>query len=348
LKLGLYVCSQHPESDDPARRVAELVEQTRLAAELGFDSIWAGEHHVPAPFHYLPQLPLLARLAADADEMIVGTNLVLLPLWHPLHVAEQGAFLDVITGGRFVLGVGLGFRRVEFEALGVPFAERVGRMVEAIEVIDALWSNDEIDHRGRYFDLRGIGIRPRPLQRPRPPIWIGATVDRAVERAARLGDAWLMTSLPTMGDLAAQVEIYRRALDAAGRPFPVEFPRMLEVHVAADTETAHRRAAPGLTTKYAAYADWGQRELMPDGSGLDEPFDVLARDRFVLGDPTTVTDGLVRQHDELGITHIAMRVQWPGMTQDHALECIELLGREVLPRVRAATIDRVATAEGRV
>lgn len=339
MRLGLYLCSQHPETDDPGRRVAELVEQTRLAASLGFDSIWAGEHHVPAPFQYLPQLPLLARLAGDAGDMTVGTNLVLLPLWHPVHVAEQGAFLDVVTGGRFVLGVGLGFRRVEFDALGVPFGERVGRMVEAIEVIDALWTKDEIDHDGRHFSLHGVGIRPRPLQQPRPPIWVGATVDRAVERAAAIGDAWLMTSLPTMQDLAAQVTRYRHALDAAGRPFPGEFPRMLEVHVAADTETAMRRAAPGLTEKYAAYAAWGQRDLMPEGSNLDVPFDVLAEDRFVIGDPETVAAGLVRQHTDLGITHVAMRVQWPGMPQDHALECIELLGRDVLARVRRASSE---------
>jgi probable F420-dependent oxidoreductase len=334
MKFGLYLCSQHPEADDPRARFAELAAQVRTARDLGFDSIWAGEHHVPAPFHYFAQFPLLARLAADAGDMIVGTNLVLAPLHHPVHVAEQGATLDVITRGRFVLGVGLGFRRAEFDALGVPFAEKVSRMTEAIEVIDALWSKDEIQHEGRHFRLDGVGIRPRPLQRPRPPIWVGATVDAAVERAAAIGDAWLMTSLPTMTDLAGQVARYRAALERHGRPFPGEFPRMLEVHVTADAATARDRAAPHLLTKYAAYAEWGQRDLMPAGSGLDQPFAALARDRFVVGDPAEVVEGLARQHTELGITHVAMRVQWPGMPPDHALECIELLGREVLPALR--------------
>ncbi len=344
MKLGLYLCSQHPEADDPRRRFEELVEQTRLAAALGFDSLWAGEHHVTPPFHYLPQLPLLARLAADSGEMAVGTNLVLLPLWHPVHVAEQGALLDVMTDGRFVLGVGLGFRRAEFDALGVPFGEKVARMVESIEVIDALWSKDEVHHRGRFFHLDGVGIRPRPLQRPRPPIWVGATVDAAVERAARIGDAWLMTSLPTTPDLVRQVARYRAALDAAGRPYPGELPRMLEVHVAADGETARRRAAPHLLMKYSAYAEWGQRELMPEGSSLDEPFDELCRDRFVIGDAAEVVDGLVRQHEELGITHVAIRVQWPGMSQDDALDCIERLGRDVLGPVRRAVAPAPAGA----
>jgi alkanesulfonate monooxygenase SsuD/methylene tetrahydromethanopterin reductase-like flavin-dependent oxidoreductase (luciferase family) len=211
-------------------------------------------------------------------------------------------------------------------------------MTEALEVIDALWSKDEVHHHGRFFTLDGVGIRPRPIQRPRPPRWVGATVDAAVERAARIGDAWLMTSLPTMTDLRSQVECYRRALVAAGRPFPAEFPRMLEVHVARNG--ARARSAPHLMSKYAAYAEWGQRELMPAGSGLDEPFDELCRDRFVIGDPDEVVAGLVRQHVELGLTHVAMRVQWPGMPQHEALDCIDLLGREVLPRVRTELSGR--------
>jgi alkanesulfonate monooxygenase SsuD/methylene tetrahydromethanopterin reductase-like flavin-dependent oxidoreductase (luciferase family) len=144
-----------------------------------------------------------------------------------------------------------------------------------------------------------------------------------------------MTSLPTMADLRVQVACYRRALEEAGRPFPVELPRMLEVHVASDAARARERSAPHLMTKYEAYAEWGQRELMPAGSGLDEPFEDLCRDRFVIGDPDEVVAGLVRQHAELGVTHVAMRVQWPGMAQRDALDCIDLLGREVLGRVRS-------------
>lgn len=334
MRFGLYLCSQHPETDDPRRRLAELLEQVRLARDLGFDSVWAGEHHVSAPFQYFAQFPLLARAAADSGEMTVGTNLVLAPLHSPVDVAEQGAALDVMTDGRFVLGVGLGFRPEEFAAFGVAFDERVPRLVEAVQVIDGLWSCDELTFEGRHHRLDRVGIRPRPTQRPRPPIWVGATVDRAVERAATLGDAWLMTSLPTMADLGRQVERYREALARAGRAFPAEFPRMLEVHVAADADEARRRAAPYLLEKYRAYADWGQRELMPEGSSLDQPFEQLAADRFVVGALDDAVEGLVRQRRELGVTHVCMRVQWPGMAQDDALDAIELLGRDVMPRVR--------------
>lgn len=101
MHLGIYLNAQHPAGDDPARRFAEMVDQVRLIRALGFDSIWGGEHHATPGFHYFPLLPLLQRLATEAEGLSVGTNLILLPLHNPVEVAEIGAFLDVITGGRF-------------------------------------------------------------------------------------------------------------------------------------------------------------------------------------------------------------------------------------------------------
>ena len=99
MKLGIYLNSQHPAGDDPARRFAETLEQVRLVRSLGFDSIWAGEHHATPGFHFFPQLPLLCRLAAEAEGLWIGTNVTLLPLHNPVELAEAGAFRDVITGG---------------------------------------------------------------------------------------------------------------------------------------------------------------------------------------------------------------------------------------------------------
>src|SRR5438309_765114 len=135
LKLGIYLNTQHPEADDPTRRLAETLEQARLIRALGFDSIWAGEHHVTPGFHFFPQLSLLQRVAVEAEGLWIGTNLNLLPLHNPLEVAEIGAFLDLITGGKFLLGVGLGYRPEEFAAFGVPLAERVSRLTEGVELL---------------------------------------------------------------------------------------------------------------------------------------------------------------------------------------------------------------------
>jgi len=246
LKLGIYLNSQHPAGDDPRRRFAETVEQVRLVRSLGFDSIWAGEHHITPGFHFFPQLPLLHRLAAEAEGLWIGTNVTLLPLHNPVELAEDGAFLDVITGGKFLLGVGLGYRPEEFQIFGVPLAERVSRFTEAVEIIRRLWSEDRVTHSGRHWQFSDVAIAPRPLQTPRPPIIIGAQVDAAIARAARIGDGWLAMPTSTLDQLDAQMSAFKSARSATKLPPAEHFCRLLEVGCAADDDAAMRRSAPFL------------------------------------------------------------------------------------------------------
>src|SRR5215470_11402078 len=256
MKLGIYLNAQHPAGDDPARRFADTLEQARLIKALGFDSIWGGEHHVTPGFHYFPLLPMLQRLVAEAPGLEIGTNLILLPLHNPVEVAEIGAFLDVITGGRFLLGVGLGYRSEEFAIFGVPMAERVSRLVEGVEIIRRLWTEDAVVHHGRHWRLDGVTIRPRPLQRPRPPILVGSQVPAGIARAARIADGWLAVPVPTVDEFATQVAAFADARAAVGLPPSRYVGRLLEVACAADEETAIRRAAPFLLEKYTAYLRW--------------------------------------------------------------------------------------------
>src|SRR5262245_58158806 len=337
MKLGIYLNAQHPAGDDPARRFAETVEQVRLIRRLGFDSIWGGEHHATPGFHYFPLLPMLERLAAEAWGMWLGTNLVLLPLRDPAELAEVGAFLDVISGGRFLLGVGLGYRTEEFAIFGVPMAERVSRLTEGVEIIRRLWTEDRVTHRGRHWQLDGVTIRPRPLQQPRPPIMVGSQVPAGIARAARIADGWMVVPVPSVDELAAQARGFAAARAEAGLAPSRHICRLLEVACAPDEETAIRRTAPFLLEKYAAYLSWGIPGIsFETGASPVAQLRRLAADRFALGSPAQVTDALVRQH-RAGATHLAMRVSWPGMPQDDVLAGIELLGREVLPEVRRRT-----------
>jgi alkanesulfonate monooxygenase SsuD/methylene tetrahydromethanopterin reductase-like flavin-dependent oxidoreductase (luciferase family) len=334
MQLGVYVNAQHPAGDDPGRRFAELVEQVRLIRTLGFDSIWGGEHHATPGYHYFPLLPLLQRLAAEADGLQVGTNLILLPLHNPVEVAEIGAFLDVITGGRFILGVGLGYRPEEFAIFGVPMAERVSRLAEGIEIIRRLWTEDAVTHHGRHWGLDGVTIRPRPLQEPRPPILVGSQVPAGIARAARIADGWLAVPVPSVHEFAAQAAAFAQARAAAGLPPSRYVGRLLEVACAPDEATAIRRAAPYLLAKYAAYLSWGIPGISLDpGAPPEAQLRRLAAERFAVGSPAQVIDALLAQH-RAGVTHATMRVSWPGMPQEHVLAGIELLGRAVLPEVR--------------
>lgn len=334
MKLGIYLNAQHPAGDDPARRFAETVEQVRLIRALGFDSIWGGEHHATPGFHYFPLLPMLQRLAAEAEGMWLGTNVVLLPLHNPVELAEVGAFLDVISGGRFLLGVGLGYRTEEFAIFGVSVRERVSRLTEGVEIIRRLWAEDRVTHQGRHWRFEDVSIRPRPLQRPGPPVLVGAQVPAGIARAARIADGWMVVPMLTVEEFAEQAAGFAAARSAAGLPAGGHVCRLLEVVCAPDEDTAVRRAAPFLLAKYSAYLSWGMGGVTIDPTAApEEQLRRLAADRFAIGSPTQVSDALVRLH-HAGVTHASMRVGWPGMPQADILAGIELLGRVVLPEVR--------------
>ena len=150
--------------------------------------------------------------------MELGTNVVLLPLHNPMETAEITAFLDVVSGGKFNLGVGLGYRQEEFDMFGVSIKQRVGRMVEGIEIVRRLWTEDNVTHKGRYWQFENMTIRPQPANRPRPPILMAGQVDAAIERAAQLSDGWCIVSTQRKQELMPHVEKYLAARAAAGLP----------------------------------------------------------------------------------------------------------------------------------
>jgi len=254
------------------------------------------------------------------------------------------ATLDVITEGRFVFGVGLGYRDEENEAFGIAPGERVPRLVEGLEVIKRLWAEDETTHHGRFFRLTKARMMMKPVQKPHPPIWFAANNDRAVERAARMADAWVINPHAKLSVLERQMGVYRRALVEAGRGFPGELPIIKELYVAPDRRTALAECRPFLEAKYKAYASWGQDKALPEGETFDLDFQDLITDRFIIGDPDDAVREIKRYADALDVNCFIFRVQWPGMEQAKVLRTIKLLAERVLPAVRAQS---AAPAAGR-
>lgn len=334
MKFGLALSVQHRPEDSQAIRFREHVEQVRLARSVGFDSVWASQHYLSAPFTYFQPIPRLARVAAEAEGMTLGTGCLLLPLHHPVDVAEQLATLDVVCGGRLVLGVGLGYRDAENQALGLNPRERVGRLVEGLEVIERLWTGEPISYTGRHFTLKDVRISMPTLQRPRPPIWLAANSDAGIERAASLGDAWLMNPHSTLATLERQLGLLKKIRAGLGRPPLTEVPCIRECSVATEASVALSEARPFLEPKYAAYRQWEQDKALPPGETFDLAFDGLARDRFVIGDPGQAAEEIARYRERLGITVMIFRLQWPGMAQERVLRAIRLLGERVFPRVK--------------
>jgi alkanesulfonate monooxygenase SsuD/methylene tetrahydromethanopterin reductase-like flavin-dependent oxidoreductase (luciferase family) len=333
MKLGLGLSVQHSPDDSQAARFAEHMEQVRLARAVGFSSIWASQHYLSDPFTYFQPIPTLGRVAAEAEGMALGTGVLLLPLLHPVDVAEQLATLDVISGGRLIFGVGLGYRDAETHAMSQDPRQRVGRLVEGLEVIERVWTGEPVTYAGKHFTLERVRISMPPLQRPRPPIWLAANADAGVKRAARIADAWLMNPHTTLATLERQQVLFRETRKQLGRPPALETPLIKECCVAPTSAGAVAEARPFLEGKYRAYRSWEQDKALPAGETFDESFEALARDRFVVGDPARVRDEIARYRDRLGVTTLIVRVQWPGMEQATVLRSIRLLGEQVLPKL---------------
>jgi alkanesulfonate monooxygenase SsuD/methylene tetrahydromethanopterin reductase-like flavin-dependent oxidoreductase (luciferase family) len=333
MRFGLSLPMQHPVGDDLRQRFAELLEMVRLAREAGFHHVSASQHYLAAPFQYMQPLPVLARVAAEAGEMTLGTGIMLLALQQPVDVAESIATLDVICGGRLVFGVGLGYRDVEFDAFGIPRGRRLSRFLEALEVVKRLWTEERVTFHGKEFHLEDVSLTMRPVQRPRPPIVVAASNDKMVQRVARIADAWTIAGHATLATLERQVGLYRAALEAEGKPFPPpRFGLGKELYIARDMDTALREALPYLATKYEAYAQWGQDSVLPTGETFHLPIEQLRQDRFIVGDPAYCIEQIARHQERLGIQQMGFRLHWPGMPHERVMRAIQLLGEHVLPR----------------
>lgn len=336
IRVGLFLSGQHPPHASPIAAVREHLEQVELARELGFSSVWAGQHFLSQPFQMFQSVPLLARVAAVAEGLTVGTAVLLLALLNPVQVAENAATLSAIAGGNFVLGVGLGYRAAENAAFGVAgmsAGSRAELFERKLDVVRRLLAGESVTAHGEGFDLREARLALLP-ERP-PEIWIAANSDKAVRRAARLGDAWFVNPHTRLDELERQMRIFNETRAQCGLLAPVATPVLKEVCVAETDDAATQVARPFLESKYAAYVDWGQSDVLPRGDTLRREFEELTSGgRFVLGSPETCVRILADHVDLLGANHFVCRVQWPGMPQRAVLNSMRLLAKEVLPALR--------------
>jgi alkanesulfonate monooxygenase SsuD/methylene tetrahydromethanopterin reductase-like flavin-dependent oxidoreductase (luciferase family) len=333
VKIGIYVSYKHPRAEDPVRKMEEHLEQVRVMRDSGLDSVWSGQHWVPSPFYMFQPVPFLARAAAEAGDMVVGTNVLLVPFYQPLDVAEVATTLDVITRGRFALGIGLGYRDFEFENLGVPKRERASRLVEMVTVLRKLWTEERVTYEGRHYRLRDVSLTMRPVQRPHPPILIGANFPAAARRAGELADGWIASGNVSIDTLLSVREEYEAGLRAAGRPEPRERYLFIDIYLAQDRQAALTEMAPYIKVAYDAFAQWGNVKL----ERLDIPPEHLA-ERFIVGSPDDCIERLREYHRRGGFNHVLARVQLPGpdatLPQLSVLRTIRLLGQKVAPALR--------------
>jgi len=335
MKVGLLITNQQKLDADMVSKFQDQIVMVRAARDAGWDSIMLPQHYLnEGDNQQLQLIPSAARLSAEAGDMQIILGIMLLNLHNPVYTAETIATLDVICRGNFAFGIGLGYRDVEFDAFGVRKGERVKKFEAYLDVIQRLWTEDSVSYDSPECRLDNVRMNIRPVQKPRPPIWIAANNDPAVKRAARLGDSWFINPHATTQTILRQMEVYRGALTAVGKPFPDELPLTKEVFCAKDRATAIELAAPYLEAKYKDYATWGQDKVMPGKDDFTASFEELAKDRFVIGTPEDCYEQLRPYWEECGVNHLIIRSNWVGMPLYNSLSSMRLISDELLPALK--------------
>jgi len=335
MKVGLFLTNQQHLDSDMVTALDEQIVMVHAARDSGWDSLFTGQHYLNEGNNQQLQLvPFLTRLMPEAGDMTTGLGVLLLNLHNPVYTAETVATLDIIARGNFVFGVGLGYRDVEFDAFDVPKGTRVSRFEEYLDLVQRLWTEDSVTHHGETCRLEDVRMNLRPVQKPRPPIWFAANNDKAIRRAARLGDNWFVNPHSTLDTIRRQMTIYREELDAQGKAFPREQPIIKEIFCAKDRAAAIELAGPYLLGKYRDYAKWGQDDAMPDDESFDKEFEELIEGRFILGSPEECYEQLTPYWQDLGMNHLIFRTHWAGMPLQTALGSMKLISEALLPELR--------------
>jgi len=349
MKFGVKL----PNSGPFAR--VECLRAVALQAErLGYDSLWVqdhvtrsaadAEHHFAAgaleawqppiePNVYEP-ISTLAYLAGMTSRIILGTSIIVLPLRNPVLLAKQAACVDQFSGGRLILGVGVGgvrYARSELGAVGALhlMGSRGQVTDEWIDVLRHVWQEPTCNFEGKFIQVQDAEVFPKPVQRPCPPIWIGGFGERAIQRAARRGDGWLpMYFLPSEIERGVQ-RLRHWAVEAGRDPYRLQVASEHWLSIDADKTRAERRAAAtlkSLSTYLSASESQGTEQESVLASRLHEA------ERNLVGDPDTVLAQLGR-YREAGVDHLILRV----IAHDFAemLDALRLFKREVMDRAVA-------------
>ena len=322
----MYDCRHVPGGQMTMTDVySATVEQAVLADKLGFDHLWFSEHHFLED-GYLPAFqPLAGAIAARTTQIRISNDIALLPLYHPVRLAEELAVLDHISNGRMEFGIGMGYVPKEFEAFGVPLKNRVSMTDEAIEILRLAWKDEPFSFKGKRYELSNINVYPKPVQPLGPPLWIAAMKEPGALRAARFE-----TNLLPQGRREDVLDPWRNELKAQGKdPDDYRVGIIRSVYVTDDKEREWPVVREAERFRMGVYNTFMAET--PDeygwGSGDGIPQNVI------IGTPSEVIGQLKAFIDAYGITDIATSGLPPGIDPEFMAANLERLAREVIPEL---------------
>ncbi|MDQ3579903.1 MAG: LLM class flavin-dependent oxidoreductase, partial [Actinomycetota bacterium] len=315
----------------------EALDEVVLAEELGFDSVWMEEHHGIKDHYWPSPLLVLGGFAVRTSRIRLGTDVVVLPFHHPTKVAEDAAMVDVISGGRLLLTLGASYVSEDLDAFGVDPSKRGALMEDTVRFLQEAWTNDNLDFDGEVFHFKNMRITPKPIQKPRPEIALGAWTPQGLRRAGRLGDRWTTDIINTIQTYKGMAEIYRASAEKNGKTPKITI--MRECWVAPTTEQAIEEFHDDVMTSHRFYYGVGAYSPLADPwitdlkSDDEFTYDKVSPDRFIVGSPEHIINEVERFQSELPeLDYIVTRFRHPsGPSHEKALESIKMFGEKVIP-----------------
>jgi alkanesulfonate monooxygenase SsuD/methylene tetrahydromethanopterin reductase-like flavin-dependent oxidoreductase (luciferase family) len=343
MEFGVYHEFHCRPGEDPATAFGYALEQVDMAEEWGLDAIWLAEIHQQAR-RSLMSVPMTvaAAIAGRTRHIKIGTAVQVLPLCHPLRLAEEGATVDLISRGRLLFGAGRSGNPRSYRAYGVDYGESRERFFETLEIVKLAWTQPNFSYDGKYWHFENAAAVPAPVQKPTPPIRIaGASEDTFPVLGAMGYPIFVAVRSGSLEGLAPDLAAYRTAWRAAGHPGDGEVYLRLTLHIGDTDAAARAEAEPSIMGGYRTLAT--RLEGAPNRRRAAEAeamktitYDEVMRDKVIIGGPDAVARRLKELHDELGLDGILAELNFgaliPPETMTHSLE---LLCREVMPRFRA-------------
>ena len=326
MNYGLWYDFRNPTQwQQPADRFyRDTLAQIADAESLGFDSVWLTEHHFCDDGYTPSPLVLAGAIGAGTRRMRIGTNLMLLPLHDPVRMAEDAATLSLATGGRFDLGVGIGYRELEFDQFGRKLSHRPSLMEEGVEIIRGAWSGEPVDFHGKRFDVNGVRITPAPVIKP--DLLLGGMAEPAIERAARIGDGFLCTG-------GIGLDIYAEALARQGK----EGKAVLGCWaiIAEDPEAEAAKVGEHVLYQTNEYIRWGAFGPPSETPLFETAEAAIENGLYELWDAELAVARLSQLAKDFPmISDIHFWAQFPGEPLESGAARMRYIAENVLPRLR--------------
>jgi alkanesulfonate monooxygenase SsuD/methylene tetrahydromethanopterin reductase-like flavin-dependent oxidoreductase (luciferase family) len=354
MQFGLTFGWIAPPDSGMSRRQAyqDMLDCLPRAEELGYTSVHTTEHHFQFDGHCPSPLIVMTAAAAITERMRVCTNVLLVPLYAPVRLAEDIAVLDNVSNGRVTIGVAPGYASEEFAGHMVPYAERFRRFEETLDILQLAWTQETFSFDGEFFKIPEMALTPRPVQQPHPPLWYGVSGPKLLRRAAKRHCTLVASPRHTTPELVEHFRAYEDAAAEFGFT-PTERPAMKGVFVAETTEKAEEIAGPAVThlftQLYGKKSAQGERPLRNDsGEVINDMHDVdfeTFKSRYIIGDPDSACRQLADMHAQLPLTELTCWMHLPGIPGKDAANSMELFAREVMPAFPepAATLSGMET-----